>query len=399
MALTITVRFICYIFKWNWTNIHLSHNFPILISLSVNLAPQLQFPITMGNTNAITNNFYCLTDQQQRKILESCMHHESITWARVAALASLRVKDQQFLTNLIKSHKNGTAVPTTPASQDQGMNKRPNAHIIPEVMKPAAFLDWANTDAGRNFFTRVMQQSELLPNPMDAQAQTAAAINNTIGNMYKSTAWANVHLAPMREENWICTRSPGASSFYRNPTKAVHTLFNYHQIIVSDSDLSNIEYINSLKQPELLATSVQKAFLNKGVTLILGNRDFADVFACTDPELNPILIVAVAKVHAKFEKNEVGTPQNENFTVLLLLFQSAPHVCLPFSGQHSNLHIGRMIRDKNYNGNGTFDKYTRKNVNHKLVPIQNCPPDNHTIERELHLEAYYTTSLTTTNTA
>ena len=91
------------------------------------------------------------------------------------------------------------------------------------------------------------------------------------------------------------------------------------------------------------------------------------MFACKDPELNPILIVALVRIHAKLEKDEEGTPRNKNFTALFLLFQSATHVCLPFSGQHSNLYLGRLCRDKDYKGNGTFDKYMSKNVNHKLV--------------------------------
>ena len=136
--------------------------------------------------------------------------------------------------------------------------------------------------------------------------------------------WANIHLATTREDNWICTRGTGISSYYSNPKKAVHTLFNWHKIAVSDSDLNNIEYIDSLKQPMLLAASVQKVFLAKGITLTRGYKDFVDVLACTDPGINPILIVAVAKVHELYELNEVGTPQNENFTVLLLLFQTEP---------------------------------------------------------------------------
>ena len=123
------------------------------------------------------------------------------------------------------------------------------------------------------------------------------------------------------------------------------------------------------------------------------------MFACSDPEQNPILIVALAKVHKKFEKNEAGMPRNENFTVLFLLFQSAPHVWLPFSGQHSNLCLGTMCRDKDYKGNGTFDKYMSKRVNHKLVSIHNHPPGGHTIEQELQLVAYYTTSRMTKNMA
>ena len=150
----------------------------------------------------------------------------------------------------------------------------------------------------------------MVPNPIDAPAPNAVAINTTIGNMHKNTAWTNVHLAPERKDNWICTSGPGSSSFYSNPTKAVRTLFKWYQFIISDSDLSNIEYITSLQNPELLAASIQEAFQNKGVTLECGNKDFVDVFACKDPEPNPILIVVLARVHAKCKKDEEGTPQN-----------------------------------------------------------------------------------------
>ena len=162
----------------------------------------------------------------------------------------------------------------------------------------------------------------MLPDPIDAQAQTAAATNNTIDNKFQSAEWANIHLATPREDNWICTRGTGISSYYSNPKKAVHTLFNWHKIAVSNSDLNNIEFIDSLKQPTLLVASVQKAFLAKGITLMRGYKDFADVFASTEPEINPILIVAVAKAHELYEKNDAGTPQDENSTVLLLLFQT-----------------------------------------------------------------------------
>ena len=131
--------------------------------------------------------------------------------------------------------------------------------------------------------------------------------------------------------------------------------------------------------PELLAASVQEAFGLKGVAIKWGNKDFANLFACTDPEFNPILIVAVTKVHAQYEKDKDSAPKNKNFTVLLLLFQSE-HVCLPFSNTNMNLHLGTMIRDKDYKKNGTFDKYMRKNVNQKLVPIQNIPVSNCNIE-------------------
>ena len=124
----------------------------------------------------------------------------------------------------------------------------------------------------------------------------------------------------------------------------------------------------------------------------MGKKDFANLFTCTDPEFHPILIVAMAKVHAQYKKDKGSAPRNENFAVLLLLFQWE-HVCLPFSNTNMNLHLGTMIRHKDYKKNSTFDKYMRKNVNQKLVPIQNIPVNNHNIERELHFKAYYTTSV------
>ena len=187
------------------------------------------------------------------------MHHELINWTTVLSKVYPAVKDQQFLANLIESHENGTAVPPVTPPLSQEASKSPNDHIAPNEGKPAAFPDY-NCSAKRRLYTEPEEAAQLVPDPIDAPAQTAIAINTTISNMHKNTAWANVHLAPTREDNWICTRGPGASSFYSNPKKAVRTLFNWYQIIVSDSNLSNIEFINTLKQPELLAASIQKAF-------------------------------------------------------------------------------------------------------------------------------------------
>ena len=307
MEQTITVRFVCNILEWNWTDIHLSHNFPTLTPLSVNRTPRLHFTITMGNTQAISNDFYCLSPPQQRQILEECMDNESITWAAVSTDAAHRVSDHEFLNDLIESHKNGTAVlPSTPL-RNQDVVKRAKISASP-VKRAIVFPDGCDTPDQRKRYTKFMHTPEMMPASTDAPATTAADVNTTGGNQYKTTAWANDHLAPMSEANLVCTTGPGISSYYSNPTKAVRTLFNWHDIAISDSELSNIEYIGSLIHPERLATSVQEAFRLKGVALTRGEKDFADLFACTDPEINPILIVAVAKVHALYKKNEAGTP-------------------------------------------------------------------------------------------
>ena len=148
-----------------------------------------------------------------------------------------------------------------------------------------------------------------------------------------------------------------------------------------------------------LAESIRLACHTRGITLKRGTKEFANVFACTEPEYNPILIVAAAKVHETYEKDEMGTPVDEQFTVLLMLYQMEPHLCLPFSSTNMYLHLGNMIRKKDYKKFGTFEKYMKNNVNQKLVPIQNGPPGKHTIERQLQLKSYYTTKGLATSTA
>ena len=392
MEQTITVRFVCDILDWNLTDIQLSHNFPTLAPLAPNPKPQLDLTFTMGNTQAISNDFYLLSPPQQQEILEECMDNVSISWAAVSSDAVHRINDTKFLVNSIESHKNGTtALSSTPIPSPDG--KKCAKILTSPVRRANVFQDRIETPEQRKLYTQFMHTAEMNPAPPDAPATTAAGVNTMDGNNYKDTAWANTHLALTSKANLVCTSGPGISSYYSNPTKAVLTQFNWHNIPISENELSNIKYIASLMHPELLAASVQEAFRLKGVAMKRGDKDFADLFACTDPEFNPILIVAVAKVHAQYEKDKAGTPGNENFTVLLLLFQSEPHVCLPFSNTSMNLHLGTMIRQKDYKKNGTFDKYMRKNVNHKLVPIQNIPVSNRNIERELHFKAYYTTSV------
>ena len=340
----------------------------------------------MGNTVLVSNDFHSLLSKQQREILESYMLHESITWTTVLSKVYPTIKDQEFLVNLIKNHKNGTNAPVTLASKTQETYNRPKINVTPEEMKPAALPSFVNTDAKRTLYMTFIQA--MMPAPIETQTPKAAAINNTDGNKYKSATWAQLYLTPTRKDNCICTKGTSISSYFSNPKKAVHTLFNWFKADVKDSDLNAINYIESFKQPMELAESIRRACYTRGITLKRGTKEFVDVFACTEPEDNPTLIVAEAKVHETHEKDEMGTPQDEQFTVLLLLYQTEPHLCLPFSNTYMNLHLGNMIRKKDYKKSETIEKYMKNNVNHKLVPIQNGPPGKHTIERQLQLKAY-----------
>ena len=172
------------------------------------------------------------------------------------------INDQEFLVNLIKNHKNGTNVPATPASQTQETYKRPKIEVTPEELKPAAVPSFITTDTQRQLFMAFMQT--MMPAPIETQTPKVAAINNIDGNKYKSAAWAQLNLATTRKDNWICTKGTGISSYFSNPKKAVHTLFNWYKKDVTDSNLNAIKYIDSLKQPMQLAESVWKRLLHSG---------------------------------------------------------------------------------------------------------------------------------------
>ena len=73
------------------------------------------------------------------------------------------------------------------------------------------------------------------------------------------------------------------------------------------------------------------------------------------------------------------------------LFQKAPHFVLLFSTTHMNLHLDNMIRDIDYKKWKTFDQYMKKNVIHKLVPIQQERTGT-SPQRQLYLKEYCTTA-------
>ena len=121
----------------------------------------------MGNAISASTDFHSLSYQKQREILESCMRHESITWANVLAQLYPDIKDKEFLSNLIESYKNSTNVPLTPASLPQEMFKRHKPTVTPEDQKPAAVPNLAMTDVQRQLFTAFMQLPAMNPAPIN----------------------------------------------------------------------------------------------------------------------------------------------------------------------------------------------------------------------------------------
>ena len=145
----------------------------------------------MGNEISVSSDFYSLSYQKQWEILESCMCHESITWANVLHQVYPAIKDKEFLSNLIENHKNGTNVLSAPASLTQEMFKRHKPMVTPEDLKPTVVPNFATTDIQWQLLTAFMQLPAMNPAPIDAQTTVGAVINNIDGNKFRTAEWAH----------------------------------------------------------------------------------------------------------------------------------------------------------------------------------------------------------------
>ena len=323
MDRTIVVRFVCDILWWDWSDLELSHKFPILAPFSVNRIPEYYLISSFGTMASTVKDFDSLSPLQQKGLVVSCIKHKGITWKKVLEQLAPNIKDPRFVVEMIAHQKE--AARSQEDSQQfhyQYPQQRPNkqAKVTPEKKKSPAVPDSIDTDPIRVLFETYLQNNGTSPTYGDTYQPDPPPLNNTQGNISRDIHWVQQHLESYREENWICTRGVGSRSFIDNPTKAVHTLFNWHNKRITASDVQAIEYINSLREPMMLAESIQSTCHERGITLTRGRKNFADVFSCQEPADNLILIVGVAKVHTH-EKDQCGIPKEENFTVLLLLHQ------------------------------------------------------------------------------
>ena len=275
---------------------------------------------------SIVKDFDNLSPLQKKGLIVSCIEHKGITWKKIVERLAPDIKDPRFLMDMIAFQKE--VAPAQEESQRphyQDPHKRPKyqAKVTPDKKKYPAVPDSIDTNPIRVLFETFMQNNSTSPTYGETHQPDPPPLNNSPGNQSKDVHWVQQHLESSREENWICTKGAGARSFINNPTKAVYTLFNWHNKYITASNVQAIEYINSLKEPMLLAESIQSACHERGITLTRGRKNFADVFSCQEPADNLILIVGVAKVHTH-EKDQCGIPKEENFTVLLLLHQKEP---------------------------------------------------------------------------
>ena len=132
---------------------------------------------------------------------------------------------------------------------------------------------------------------------------------------------------------------------------------NYYDVSVTSDEVTSIPHIRELDRIAPLVKSFVAACKKRNVILSLGNKSFPQVLSCDDADPSPILIVAEATKHAR-ETNidDREMPYYNQIIVLMLLIQGVPHVILPGSKTNMNLHLGTMIRTKDY-GNQSFEKY------------------------------------------
>ena len=128
-----------------------------------------------------------------------------------------------------------------PHYRDQHKRPKYQAQVTPDEKKRPAFPDSIDTEANRVLFATYMQNNDTSPTYGDTNPPDPPLLNKSPGNQSKDVHWVQRHLASSREDNWICTKGAGLSSYYSNPTKAVYTLFNWHNKDITASDLQAIE--------------------------------------------------------------------------------------------------------------------------------------------------------------
>ena len=137
-------------------------------------------------------------------------------------------------------------------------------------------------------------------------------------------------LAPERHQTWI---NIDGNTVFDNPTKTFHTMMN------------TIQHIKLLDRLEPLVKSIWVFSETKDIILTPGDKPLKELLSCKKPEQNPILIVAVATKYAHEEGNK-KLPWYHQFTVLMLLFQEEPHFIILSCTTNMNLHLGKMIQNK-----------------------------------------------------
>ena len=82
---------------------------------------------------------------------------------------------------------------------------------------------------------------------------------------------------------------------------------NWFQADVTEEDVKNIPYIDSLNEPTELVEAIQAYAKPRDITLRRGTKPFKELFSCNDTEHNLILIVVVATAHPN-KKKLTGMP-------------------------------------------------------------------------------------------
>ena len=240
----------------------------------------------------------------------------------------------------------------------------------------------------RNYFTNYQETN----NKYTEQAATGVEhhspnVNNILSNSKRNTEDTNTFVTPGCHQKWINIDN---ISVFDNPKQCFHILTNWYKISITAKDVQKIPHIIFLNKHGELAKDIQDFCQSQGITLALGDKYFADLLSCKELEHNLILILAVAKAH-DFKGNQCGMPCYKKITVLMLLFQEAPHFVLLFSTTNMNLHLGKMIRNMDHRQSKTFDQYMINNVNHKIVLIEQERTGS-SPQRQLYLKEFYTTA-------
>ena len=105
-----------------------------------------------------------------------------------------------------------------------------------------------------------------------------------------------------------------------------------------------------------------------------------------------VLMVCHAILH-NHEAHLVGLPPGVHYVAYMLLL-AGKHMIMPLSHTNCNMHIGKMLRFRNYGThrnrvNKTFADFRLANMHQKLCPIQGQRPVGSSILRQLNFMNIY----------
>ena len=352
--------------------------------------------------------FAQMTTLEKHSFLELCMSQGDIPWKKLLAKFFSEFEDEDYLSYMIQKYKdtlNEQSMFDTPHKKarvgsipvsNEIRSRRGSPGGSPMVRRNFRYEDADQEIQELEEKLRVMKAKAKLPwgntgEDVHVLPARRSNVNTGRGNIVVNVTETH-RLVDLGHKTWI--NSKVSNTMFDNPGKIFRTLMNYYDVPVTTDEVTSIPHIRELDRIAPLVNSFVAACKKRNIILRPRDKSFPQVFSCDDADPSPILIVAKATKHTRENDDDDDTemPYYNQIIVLMLLIQGVPHVIIPGNKANLNLHLGTMIRTKDYGKNTSFEKYMQVNVNEKLVPIPKSNSSTRGPERKLKFISYFTTA-------